>query len=222
MSTPEAACSRAKRAGPLCCSLGEADVRPLHALVVDGEERHAQQLLLVHLLGGLHGLLVVHLAAHLGALDLVRRVVVLEPLDLLLREHLPDLEPVSLDREAHRREVRLARIRLRGQAAALRGAHRGEPALELGLEGRVVHGVRGVREELHRGSPVIILGALHQVVEAFAACGVGLLTRMRPEHRSIDAADRQRGGKGDCDVLHCNSAPGCATWSAMCWRRSPT
>mmetsp|Transcript_46552 Transcript_46552/g.124435 ORF Transcript_46552/g.124435 Transcript_46552/m.124435 type:complete len:230 (-) Transcript_46552:11-700(-) len=210
MSTPEAACSRAKRAGPLCCSLGEADVRPLHALVVDGEEGHAQELLLVDLLGSLHGLLVVHLAALLAALDLVRRVAVLEPLHLLRREELPDLEPIRLNGLAHLRERGLACVGLGGQAAALGGAHGGEPALEFGLEGGVVHGVRGMCEELHGRGAVVVLRALDQVVEALAAGGVRLLARLRAQHRGVDAGRGQAGHdgeKGDGDRLHCCSDP---------------
>merc|ERR1719158_203284 len=71
----------------------QADVWPLHTLIIDGEEGEAESLLLVHLLGNFHGLLVVDVAAFLSLLGWV---VVLEPLDLFLAEKVPHREPICV------------------------------------------------------------------------------------------------------------------------------
>merc|ERR1719253_847280 len=97
VAQPRQSCSKCKS------SLAQADVRPLDALVIDGEECEAKKLLLVDLLGGLHCLLVVDVRAtwivgrdiHCANITFSRErwIRVFEPLDLLSTEELPDRVP---------------------------------------------------------------------------------------------------------------------------------
>merc|ERR1719382_2214193 len=94
-SSPVSVAYRHRLVQSCISSLAQADIGPLHALIVNGEEREAQKFLLADFLGRLHGLLIVDCALLL-VLHLAGRKFLLKPLDLLLAEHLPYLKPVLL------------------------------------------------------------------------------------------------------------------------------
>jgi len=151
------------------------DAVVLHAFIIDCEQCKAQQFLLVQSLDNLHRLLVHDrlcscklLSALILFFDLGRRVLLLEVLDLVVAELLPHLEPIDVIVGALLAQ-RLPAIGVSLQAAALVGAHVGEPALVLTLEGGVVVGVPRVCEELGHRRGVVVLGALHQGVETLTA-----------------------------------------------------
>merc|ERR1719181_276092 len=153
----------------------------LHTFVINSEECEAKKLLLVHFLGGLHGLLVVYdwlgfvdrliitcrgylQEVHGGSLalatDLDRWVVSLEPLYLLVAEHFPDWVPLCIVCEAFLGERLLTCVCLGSQTSALGCAHIGEPTFELLCEGCVVSSMVRMIPKLNGSSLVILLRTL--------------------------------------------------------------
>mmetsp|Transcript_106954 Transcript_106954/g.287585 ORF Transcript_106954/g.287585 Transcript_106954/m.287585 type:complete len:221 (+) Transcript_106954:133-795(+) len=201
-----------------------------HALVVNGERRHAQQLLLVNLLHRLHGLLVVYLflalflvLADLAVLQellilavLLGWELLLEILDLVFREHRPDWHPINLHVLTRSGQLRLPNSSLGGKAAAPISAHVREPALELPCVRGVVRCTTWVPEELHRRGREPVLGTLHELVEALPARRVRLLACHRAQGRVVPTLrcrrrERRAAEQSDCGTrsLHCRLVGRC-------------
>merc|ERR1719162_834653 len=102
-----------------------------------------------------------------------------------------------------------ALLGLRGEIAALRGAHGGEPALELGLESGIVHCVRRMGPQLHGCGAVVVSRALHKVVEAFPTSCIWLLPYAICSQNCGLAPIGEAAESQDCgdEVLHCLGRP---------------
>merc|ERR1719387_2891735 len=113
----------------MCSDLLQLDVLELDTSIINGEQSHAENLLLVDGLHSLHGLLIVE-TLWILLVFWYSGVGLLEPRELRLGHELVDLKPVDSWVLALRSEISLARTCLRGQVTAVHSAHVRKPTLQ--------------------------------------------------------------------------------------------